>query len=131
MASDTTRTPTIQVRALSGRTLVIHPATGAATTPPAIKPASDQSRSRRPAVSQCPESRAARKAAAVAAATNTSAVLVVPMALRGSAPAPSSELVTTGPQPPPPVASKKPPTRPSGKGDLQLNTLGRVCRQAR
>ena len=75
--------------------------------------------------------RAVRKAADTAAATKASAALVVPIALRGSAPDPKRVEVTTGPQPPPPTASKNPPTRPSGAGDFHENGLGRAPFQAR
>ena len=56
-----------------------------------------------------------KKPMLAASAITNSAVLVVPIALRGSSAFEAvSEVVTTGPQPPPPVESMKPPTKPSG-----------------
>ena len=59
-------------------------------------------------------SRIDRNKAATVTVKKNSARLTEPIVVRGSLPAPTSDVVAIGPQPPPPVVSIKPPTKASG-----------------
>ena len=98
-----------------------HAAIGAATSPPASRPATQ--------VGSMPwEPSANRKPRLAATATRNSEVSIEPITLRGSMrPLARIAGVPTGPQPPPPVASTKPATRPERPEEALAHRLAEVA----
>ena len=97
--------PTIIINALDGILLHMYAASGAAVTPPIIKPR---------IICHCTNPIIVMKVATSVIVTKNSARFTVPIVNRGLCPLATRVDVTIGPQPPPPIASKKPPIKPNG-----------------
>lgn len=117
----TIKNPTTSPKTCWGTLVTSQAAMGAAKTPP-ITSATTASHG----MELAPNPR--RNPILALRATTNSAVLVVPIALRGSKTLDTvREVVTTGPHPPPPVESTKPPTSPRGTSHRFRPCLGASC----